>query len=77
MGEERAPSQDVMKMDRTKLAVTTLSQQSDGACAADMSPAECMAAVWPLTMDAWSFQDSHVAQSRFQRHVVRVVRGGR
>jgi hypothetical protein len=38
------------------------------------SPAERLAMVWPLTLEVWSFKEPISAESRLQRHVVRVVR---
>jgi len=35
-----------------------------------------MAAVWPITVDAWSLKGNFNAESRLQRHVVRVIRRG-
>jgi hypothetical protein len=34
------------------------------------SPAELVAMVWQLTLDAWSFKEKLDAQPRLQRHVV-------
>lgn len=42
-----------------------------------MTPAERLEMVWPLTVEAWLFMGKPVDESEFQRHVVRVVRGGR
>lgn len=38
------------------------------------TPAERLAMVWPLTVDAWAFLDQARAQSRLQRHIVRLQR---
>lgn len=38
---------------------------------------ERVAMMWPLVIDAWAFMGKPVDESRLQRHVVRVVRGGR
>ncbi|QXD13816.1 hypothetical protein GQ464_010060 [Rhodocaloribacter litoris] len=36
--------------------------------------AERLAMVWPLTVDAWTFLEGTLAQSRLQRHIVRLQR---
>ena len=40
------------------------------------TPAERLSMVWLVTLDAWAFKDESVAESRLQRHSVRVLRGG-
>ena len=65
-------------MDRTKVKKTTLQTQgNDDDVIIDATPAERMGMVWQLTLDAWEFLDPESAQSEFQRHIVRVQRGGR
>lgn len=44
---------------------------------ANLSPAERIALVWPLTLAAWAFKDDANAPARLPRHVVRVGRRGR
>ncbi len=39
--------------------------------------ADWLLMVWPLTQDAWAFKDETIAESRLQRHSVRVLRSGR
>ena len=57
---------------------TTLADDAnDDGYIANATPAERMLMVWQLTLDAWSFLDPNVAESEFQRHVVRVERRGR
>ncbi len=67
---------DPLRTDRTRVVKTTLKAQDDGDVIADASPAERMAMVWPMTVDAWTFMDPARAESEFQRHVVRVERRG-
>lgn len=43
----------------------------------NMTAADRLSLVWPLTLSAWAFKDETVAESRFQRHSVRVLRSGR
>ena len=68
---------DSSHMDRTKVVKTTLESQGSDVVLKDATPAERMGMVWQLTLDAWTFMDPDVAKSEFQRHVVRVQRGGR
>ncbi len=62
-------------MDRTRVEVSTLQMQGADSAGTHMRPDECLAMVWQLTLDAWAFKEPSIAESRFQRHVVRVVRG--
>lgn len=64
-------------MDRTRVKKTTLQTQGNDDVITDATPAERMAMVWQLTLDAWAFLDPESAKSEFQRHIVRVQRGGR
>ena len=40
-----------------------------------VSPEQALEMIWPLTLDAWAFMKGTDAESRLQRHVVRVIRG--
>ena len=40
------------------------------------TPAERLAMMWQLALDAWAFTGAADAQPRLQRHVVRLVRRG-
>ena len=42
-----------------------------------LTPAQRVAMVWPLTVEAWTFKDGHFDESRLRRDAVRVVRRGR
>lgn len=44
---------------------------------ARLTPAERMALVWPITLQAWAFQTGTTDEPRLRRDVGRVVRGGR
>ena len=44
---------------------------------ADLAPGERMEMVWQLTVDAWAFKGEDIAERRFPRDVVRLVRRGR
>ncbi len=41
---------------------------------ASLTPGERMGMVWPITLDAWAFTGKANAESRLQRHIVRVRR---
>ena len=62
-------------MDRTRVTKSTLQSQGVDAFLAEATAAERMRMVWQLTLDAWAFKEPMVAESRLQRHAVRVVRG--
>ena len=63
--------------DRTNYSVrvTHLHAPEDDAYVRSLSPAERIAMVWPLTLQAWAFKEGLDDEPRLQRHVVRVVRG--
>lgn len=56
----------------------SLDQEVDRDLLLDATPAERLAMVWPLTQSCWAFVPGGQAtyESNFQRHVVRVIRGG-
>jgi hypothetical protein len=56
---------------------TTLVQQGPDAAVGRMTPAERVAMVWPLSVQAWQFKEPGGDEPRLRRHVVRVVRGRR
>ncbi len=64
---------DIPKLDRSHVEITTLHLQGSDSIPADLTRAERFGIVWPMTLDAWSFKDPTIAESRFQRHVIRVV----
>lgn len=66
---------DASSMDRTRVTKSTLQSQGADAFLAEATAAERIRRVWQLTLDAWAFKEPTVAESRFQRHVVRIVRG--
>ena len=68
---------DTTRLNRTRVEISALRDQGADALITDASPAELMAMVWQLTLDVWTFKDASVAKLQFQRHAVRVVRGGR
>jgi hypothetical protein len=38
------------------------------------TPAERLAMMWQLTLDAWAFKGEPIAELRLPRHIVRVLR---
>ncbi len=62
-------------MDRSQIEVTNLQSQGRDGGFVKATPAERIAMVWPLTLEAWAFKDKNIAQSRFQRDQIRVIRG--
>ena len=68
---------DSSHSDRQRIVKKTLLDQGSDDLIPDATPAERMGMVWQLTLDAWTFMDPASAKSEFQRHVVRVARGGR
>ena len=66
---------DSSSMDRTHVTKSILQAQGSDADFSVGTPGERMGQVWQLTLDAWAFKDPDLAESRFQRHAVRVVRG--
>ena len=62
-----------MQPQRT-VRVTTLTQQGAESDVQQRTPAERLAMVWPLTLQAWIFTGKPLAQSRLPRHTVRILR---
>jgi len=66
--------------DRAQMRVRVLQQpdDTDGSDVAGSTPAERIAMMWQLAQDAWTFRgEPEHAESRLQRHVVRIQhRGG-
>jgi hypothetical protein len=64
--------------DRSGLPVrlSKLADQGNEDDLSHLTPAECLAMMWPLALDAWAFMGEPV-EPRLPRHVVRVIRGRR
>jgi hypothetical protein len=63
--------------DRDDVRIRVLRKDEDGERrdVADLEPAERLAMMWQLALDAWAFKGEGAhAESRLQRHVVRVYR---
>lgn len=68
------------RADRSHVRVRVLRQRDvvEGADVAGRTPGERLAMMWALARDAWSFKgEPQRAESRLQRHAVRVQRGRR
>lgn len=67
---------DRIRMNRSVVRKTTLQDQDDSGIIVDATPAERIGMVWQMTLDAWTFLDSNLAKSEFQRQVGRIERRG-
>ena len=67
---------DRIRMNRSVVRKTTLQAQDDSGIIVDATPAERIGMVWQMTLDAWTFLDSNLAKSEFQRQVGRIERRG-
>jgi hypothetical protein len=65
--------------DRSKWPVRRieLHEEGDESYLRSLTPAERMAMVWPITLQAWAFKEGLTGEPRLRRDVVRVVRGRR
>jgi hypothetical protein len=61
------------KLDRTKSGVSSLHDQGKDQYVVDATPSSRLNMVWPLTLQAWTLKDPTIAQSRLQRHIVRIL----
>jgi len=63
-------------MDRSTLSVrkTRTGEASAQKTALVLDASQAVAMVWPITVDAWTMTGNFNAESRLQRHVVRIVR---
>ncbi len=57
------------------IRVTRLCDQGKETDLEHTTPAERIAMMWPLAVEAWAFMGEPVGESRLPRHVVRVIRG--
>ena len=51
---------------------TSLKEETDDL--KNTTPAERLAMMWQLALDAWAFKGEPLAESRLQRHIIRVYR---
>ncbi len=56
----------------TKIRKTSLRDETDDL--KKTTPEERWAMMWQLALDAWAFKGETVAESRLQRHIIRVYR---
>lgn len=59
------------------IRVTKLSEQGQEDDLRDTTPEERINMMWQLAVNAWAFMGKPVVDERLQRHVTRVIRGGR
>jgi hypothetical protein len=60
---------------RDKVRATSVREQHDHVDVARLTPEQRLDMMWQLALDAWAFKgDTRNAESRLQRHVVRVYR---
>lgn len=73
------PVQEAMvsKDEKKRIRVLSVKDEGTGRDVAELTPGERMGLMWQLAVDAWTFKgEPEHAESRLQRHVVRVRRGG-
>ena len=63
-----------MNNHRRVIQISTLEDQGQEPELAKLSPAERIAMVWQLTIDAWAFKGEHIAESRLPRHIIHIRR---
>lgn len=63
-----------MENNRAIVRITRLEDQGREADLKESTPAERLAMVWPLTVDAWMFKGEDIAQYRLQRDITHVHR---
>jgi hypothetical protein len=73
--EKSSPQQP----DRSGLPVrlSKLADQGNEDDLSHLTPAECLAMMWPLALDAWAFMGKPIVESEASRQVDRVIRGKR
>jgi hypothetical protein len=63
--------------ERRRIRVRSLGEAEELSDVAHLTPGERMGLMWQLAIDAWTFKgEPEHAESRLQRHAVRVRRGG-
>ncbi|MBN1853637.1 MAG: hypothetical protein JW829_12975 [Pirellulales bacterium] len=66
---------EMHSLDRIHVTKSTLQLQEADTFLVEVTEADRLRIVWQLTLDAWTFKEPAIAESRFQRHAVSVVRG--
>jgi len=65
----------VTENQRGPIRVMSVREQQDHVDVAQLTPEQRVDMMWQLALDAWAFKgDTRNAESRLQRHVVRVCR---
>ena len=63
-----------MERSHLKIRLARVSDQGKEDDLRMSTPAQRLAMVWPVTLDAWLFKRESVAEPRLQKHIVRVQR---
>jgi hypothetical protein len=63
-----------MKVSERKLQVRKISLKDESDDLKNTTPEERWAMMWQMALDAWAFKGEPVAESRLQRHIIRVFR---
>jgi hypothetical protein len=63
-----------MKVSERNIQVRKTSLKKENDDLKNTTPQERWAMMWQLALDAWAFKGEPVAESRLQRHIIRVYR---
>ena len=63
-----------MPAERKITRVTKLTDRDQDSHLRSTTPAERLAMMWQLTLDAWAFKGESIAELRLPRHIVRILR---
>ena len=64
------------RQERRRIRVRSLTKAEEDSDVAELTPGERIDLMWQLAVDAWTFKgEPEHAESRLQRHVVRIRRG--
>ena len=63
-----------MPLETKKVRVFKLQEQDTHDDIRSTTPAQRLAMMWQLALDAWAFKGEAVAELRLPRHIVRVLR---
>jgi hypothetical protein len=68
---------EVIGMNRNQMVtrIGSLSETEDSPMSPVITPEQGLEMMWRLALDTWAFMKETHAESRLQRHVVRLVRG--
>lgn len=77
--EEPSSEDEVRRSDRSNWPTRfiPLSEEGKDEDELALTPAERIEMMWPLAVCAWAMKGVDVSDARVERHIVRVIRGGR